>query len=97
MQREEDNEGENEEEENDGFDINEQDDVLFILFFYYDFKNQIPPQSKTTQTIKRYFTIQNMNNNKKKMYFEELSKKLSKKDETLGQKIDSISKRLLDF
>jgi GTP-binding protein EngB required for normal cell division len=31
------------------------------------------------------------------MYFEELYKKLSQKDETLGQKIDSISKRLLDF
>ena len=68
MQSEEDNEGENKEEENEennGFDINDQDNVLFILFFYYDFKNQIPPQSKTTQTIRRYFTMQNMNNKKK--------------------------------
>jgi hypothetical protein len=66
LQSEEDNEGENKEEENDGFDINGQDNVLFILFFYYDFKNQIPLQTKTTQTIKHYFTMQNMNNNIKK-------------------------------
>ena len=60
LQSEEDNEGENKEEENDGFDINGQDNVLFILFFYYNFKNQIPLQSKTTQTIKSYFTIKNI-------------------------------------
>ena len=60
LQSEENNEGENKEEENDGFDINGQDNVLFILFFYYNFKNQIPLQSKTTQTIKSYFTIKNI-------------------------------------
>ena len=41
-----------------------------------------------------------MNNNKKKIDLEELSKKLSqenKKFQTLGQKIDSISERLLEF
>jgi hypothetical protein len=79
LQSEEDNEGENKEEENDGFDINEQDDVLFILFFYYDFKNQIPPQSKTTQTIKRYFTIVNMNNNKKKCILKNYLKNITKR------------------
>lgn len=63
LQSEEDNEEEN--EEKDAFNINEQNNVLFILFLYNDFKKQIPPQSKITQTIKLYFTMQNMNNNKK--------------------------------
>ena len=68
LQSDEDNEEENEEEENkeeDRFNINEVNNVLFILFLYNDFKKQIPPQSKDTQTIKHYFTMQNMNNNKK--------------------------------
>ena len=68
LQSDEDNEEENEEGENkeeDRFNINELNNVLFILFLYNDFKKQIPPQSKDTQTIKHYFTMQNMNNNKK--------------------------------
>ena len=102
LQSEEDNEEDNEEEneEEDGFNINEQDNVLFILFLYNDFKKQIPPQSKITQTIKRYFTMQNMNNNKKKMDLLEITKKLSQEDQktlTLSQKIDSISERLKEF
>ena len=102
LQSDEDNEEENEEEENkeeDRFNINEVNNVLFILFLYNDFKNQIPPQSKITQTIKRYFTMQNMNN-KKKMDLLEITKKLSqedKKTQTLSQKIDSISERLKEF
>ena len=104
LQIEEDNEGEEDgDEQNDGFDINEQDGVIFILFFYNEFKNnkkQIPSLSKNTLTIKRFFSMKSVNDDKKKIDMKELLTKLSKEDikkQNLSQKIDDISKRLIEF
>lgn len=104
LQIEDDNEGEEDgDDQNDGFDINEQDGVIFILFFYNEFKSnkkQIPPLSKNTLAVKRYFSMKSVNDDKKKIDMKELLTKLSKEDiktQNLSQKIDAISKRLLEF
>ena len=101
----EDNNGgeEDEDDQNDGFDINEQDGVIFILFFYNEFKSnkkQIPSLSKNTLTVKRYFSMKSVNDDKQKIDMKELLTKLSKEDikkKNLSQKIDDISKRLIEF
>lgn len=104
LQIEEDNEGEEDgDDQNDGFDIMEQDGVIFILFFYNEFKSnkkQIPSLSKNTLTVKRYFSMKSVNDDKKKIDMKELLTKLSKEDikkQNLSQKIDDISKRLIEF
>lgn len=83
------------------FDIEELEGNILILYYYSEFKKKknIPPRSEDTQNIINYFTMENMNKNlekENKILLEENKKKMFE-EKTLNNKIDDISKRMMEF
>ena len=89
-----------EEDDNGPFNINEEEDNIIILYYYSEFlKNkQIPPKSKYTREIIKYFTLENMEKkeNNKEETIKEIKLKM-KEEENYNNKIDNISDKLRDF
>ena len=94
-------EEEQEEGEKDDFNLDDIEGNIIILYYYSEFKNKknIPPRSMDTQNIMNYFTMANMNQNLEEedaLLLEENKKKINE-EKTLNNKIDDISKRMIEF
>ena len=97
-------EGEEEQEDGEGkkdFNVENLEGNILILYYYSEFKQKknIPPRSEDTQNIMDYFTMQNMNKTLEindKALLEENKKKILE-EKTLNNKIDDISKRMMEF
>ena len=97
-------EGEEEQEEGEGqkdLNIENLEGNILILYYYSEFKQKknIPPRSEDTQNIMDYFTMKNMNQNleKEDNKILEDNKKKMLVEKTLNNKIDDISKRMMEF
>ena len=97
-------EGEEEEQEDaekEDFCLDDIDGNAIVLYYYSEFKSKkcIPPLSLDTQNIMDYFTMKNINekleedDEKTKIY----NIKKIEEDKTLDNKINDISKRMMDF
>ena len=96
-----DEEDQEESEDKDNFNINDQEGNSIILYYYSEFKNGklIPPKSTDTLNIIKYFTMKNMERNMEKG-LKEIEKQFKEneiKNKSLKDKIDHISKRMMDF
>jgi GTP-binding protein EngB required for normal cell division len=102
LQTDEGEEEQNEEEgDNEDFNFYDLEGNVIILYYYSEFKAQknIPPKSIETEQIIDYFTMKNMNTNLREedaQLIEETQKK-EIEQQTLNNKIDSISKRMEEF
>ena len=96
-------EGEEDQEEGEKEDSNIDDleGNAIILYYYSEFKSKkgIPPRSMDTQNIMNYFTMENMLNNQEEedTKINEENKKKMEEEKTLNNKIDDISKRMMEF
>ena len=89
-----------EEEEEDEEDISAQSNIMILLYYYSKYldKKQIPPKSKDTEEIIKYFTMENMEKNKKVEadIIKELESRVEK-EKSYSNKIDDISNKLKKF
>jgi len=94
------NEEEDEEDKEESFNISNQPGNMIILYYYHQFieKKQIPPKSRDTTIIMKYFTMENMKNHEK--FEEDIEKELEselKEERTHNYKVDDISNKLKEF
>lgn len=100
-EEEQEEQNDDEEGEREDFNIFDLEGNVIILYYYSEFKDKknIPPKSLETEQITEYFTINYLNNNieeEDKELIQENEKKIME-EQTLNNKIDSISKRMLEF